>query len=272
MLTRRSFVASAAALIGSAVLAGCTPSREGSGGDGLTRLVVGCDSFPPFVRFDENGTPSGIDVDVLTLALGRLGFGPAFKHIPWEDKDAQLEGGDIDVIASCFTMTGREDLYRWAGPYMKSRQVVCVVPESSIETLADLAGKVVAVQSTTRPEQIILQGLNPDVPEVRKLYCFEDRDLLYPALSKGYVDAVCAHEPGIIQYEKDYGVTYRILSEPLSEVELGYAFRKDDDRGIAERLDQALHDLRADGSLADIVSKYLGDADTYLDGVDARDR
>ena len=38
-------------------------------------------------------------------------------------------------------MDGREQLYRWVGPYMVSRQVVAVNADSSIETLADLAGK-----------------------------------------------------------------------------------------------------------------------------------
>ena len=37
-------------------------------------------------------------------------------------------------------MDGREQLYRWVGPYMVSRQVVAVNADSGIETLADLAG------------------------------------------------------------------------------------------------------------------------------------
>lgn len=274
MLTRRRFVASAAAFIaigaiGSASLAGCAPAAGDSQERELAKLTVGCDAFPPFVRFDENGEPSGIDVEILRTALARLGYEPVFEFIPWEDKDALLEGGDVDIVASCFSMTGREELYQWAGPYMRSRQVACVVPESAIEALADLEDKIVAVQSTTKPEEIILKDLNPDVPKLQKLYCFEDRDLLYPALSKGYVDAVCAHETSIQQYESDYGVEYRILDEPLLEVELGYAFYKGDTRGIAAKLDQVLHDLHADGTLAQIVVGYLGEADKYLEGVDA---
>ena len=251
------------------MLAGCAPAGNDSPSSDLAELTVGCDAFPPFVRFDENGEPSGIDVDILRAALRRIGYEPVFEFIPWEDKDALLESGQVDLVGSCFSMTGREELYQWAGPYMRSRQVACVVPESEIETLADLEDKIVAVQSTTKPEEIILKGLNPAVPKPRKLYCFEDRDLLYPALSKGYVDAVCAHETSIVQYESDYDVEYRILPEPLLEVELGYAFYKGDTRGIAAELDRVLHDLHADGTLADIVERYLGEADKYLEGVDA---
>ena len=39
----------------------------------------------------------------------------------------------------------REEIYRWAGPYMVSRQVVAVDADSSIRTLSDLAGKTIDV-------------------------------------------------------------------------------------------------------------------------------
>ncbi len=42
-------------------------------------------------------------------------------------------------------MSGRADEYTWAGPYMYSHQVVAVMPDSGIQTLADLAGKTVVV-------------------------------------------------------------------------------------------------------------------------------
>ena len=53
-------------------------------------------------------------------------------------------------------MDGREEEYQWAGPYLYSRQVVAVRSDSDIYTLQDLAGKVVAVQSTTKPEELFL--------------------------------------------------------------------------------------------------------------------
>lgn len=59
----------------------------------------------------------------------------------------------------CFSMEGRLDDYRWAGSYMVSRQVVAVNPESDIYHLQDLAGKTLAVQSTTKPEGIFLRGM-----------------------------------------------------------------------------------------------------------------
>ena len=48
------------------------------------------------------------------------------------------------------------------------------------------------------------------------------------------------------------------------------AFDKNDARGYDEALDQVLSDMHADGTLEQIISKYLDDAASYL-GVDAKD-
>ena len=47
---------------------------------------------------------------------------------------------------------------------------------------------------------------------------FSDRSYLVPALLKGYVDAIAAHETSILQYEQDYGVEVRILNDSLLDV------------------------------------------------------
>ena len=174
-------------------------SNESSSSTELQTLVIGTDPYPPFVSDDAEGNPSGIDVDILTEALGRIGYKPEFKYIAWEKKNELLASGELDCIAGCFSMTGRESDYRWAGPYMKSRQVIAVEPSSPITSFTDLEGKSVAVQSTTKPEGILLNRTNPEVPEVGSVLSFSDRSYLVPALLKGYVDAIAAHETSILQ-------------------------------------------------------------------------
>ena len=176
-----------------------------------------------------------------------------------------LASGELDCVMGSFSMTGREDEYRWAGPYLASRQVVAVDPESDIYTLADLEGKVVAVQSTTKPESILLNRLNENVPQIKELYSFSDRSYLNPALVEGLVDAIAAHESSLLTYEKDYGVTYRILNEPLLEVGLGTAFDINDTRGIDVKLTKAYRDMLADGTMERLVSKYFDDPTPFLD-------
>ena len=233
--------------------------------DSLKTLNVGSDLYPPFVNNDEYGNIVGLDVEILTEALARIGYKPNYQLIDWEKKKELLASGELDCVMGSFTMTGREDEYRWAGPYLASRQVVAVNPESDIYTLADLEDKVVAVQSTTKPEGILLNRPTENIPQIKELYSFSDRLYLNPALVEGLVDAIAAHESSLLTYEKDYGVTYRILNEPLLEVGLGTAFDINDTRGIDVKLTRAYQDMLADGTMERLVSKYFDDPSPFLD-------
>lgn len=230
----------------------------------LKTLNVGSDLYPPFVYSDEYGNIVGLDVEILTEALARIGYKPKYQLIDWEKKKELLANGELDCVMGSFSMTGRENEYRWAGPYLASRQVVAVDPESDIYTLADLKDKVVAVQSTTKPEDILLNRTNENVPQIKELYSFSDRSYLNPALVEGLVDAIAAHESSLLTYEKDYGVTYRILDEPLLEVGLGTAFDINDTRGIDVKLTHAYQEMLADGTMERLVSKYFDDPSPFL--------
>ena len=91
---------------------------------------------------------------LLPRLLKRLGYRVEFVNIEWEDKKNLVENGDIDCIWGCFSIKGRENDYKWTKPYMVSRQVVAVNKSSNIYSLSDLEGKIIAVQSTTKPEEI----------------------------------------------------------------------------------------------------------------------
>ena len=216
-----------------------------------------------------NPTPAGEGKTTVTVGLGeafgRMGYKIEIIPISWEQKKKMLENGEIDCIMGCFSMKGRLDDYQWAGPYMISRQVVAVNPNSDIYKLSDLEGKKLAVQSTTKPEEIFLRRTDERIPKLGNLISLENRELIYTFLGKGYVDAVGAHEESIIQYMKDYNMELRILDEPLMTVGLGVAFAKDDTRGICQKLEQTLADMKEDGTAAKIIGKYLDDPEKYLE-------
>lgn len=233
--------------------------------ENLPVLVVGCDNYPPYSYTGTDGKPTGIDIDLATEAFSRMGYRAEFITIDWEKKKDLVESGEIDCIWSSFSINGREDQYQWAGPYMVSRQVVAVNVDSDIVSLQDLEGRNVAVQTTTKPEELFLDPQNGDIPQVGELFSMQNRELIYPMLRKGYVDAVAAHETAIRQYMSDYGVEYRILDEPLLVVGLGVAFSQYDDRGLAEALSDTLDAMRSDGTSAQIIGRYLPDAEHYLE-------
>lgn len=140
--------------------------------------------------------------------------------------------------------------------------------DSDIYTLQDLADKVVAVQSTTKPEELFLNAEQNGLPRLRRLYSLQNRDLLYTTLIKGYADALAAHESAIRQFMKDYSVEYRILSEPLMTARLGVAFAKNRGDDLPQQLTEVFQEMLADGTVRQIVSRYLDDPGHYLDGLE----
>ncbi len=231
-------------------------------------ITLGSDNYPPYNYLNEDGVPTGIDVELATEAFKRMGYQVNVVQIDWEDKKELVEKGDIDCIMGCFSMEGRLDDYRWAGPYIASRQVVAVNESSDIYKLSDLEGKNLAVQSTTKPEGIFLDRMDERIPKLGNLISLGHRELIYTFLGKRYVDAVAAHEESVVQYMKDYDTSFRILEEPLMITGIGVAFAKNDDRGICEQMEQTLEEMRQDGTTLKIVGKYLDDPEKYLE-VDA---
>ena len=241
------------------------PGKADSYTAAMPVIVVGSDNYPPFNYMGTDGAPTGIDVELATEAFGRLGYRVKFVTIDWEKKKELVENDTIDCIWGCFSMEGREALYHWAGPYMVSRQVVAVNDDSSIQSLSDLAGKSIAVQSTGKPEELFLSGSAPRLPQGVDVFSIEDRSIQYALLGCGYVDAIASHETTILQYMKDNSVAFRILSEPLLVTGLGVAFAANDSRGLDSQLNDTFAQLREDGTLEQIVGKYLENPSQYLE-------
>ena len=272
ILSRRAFLNGCTLLAASAALGGLSAcGGTDAKNRGLPQILIGSDTYPPYIYLNNDGTPAGIDVEIATEAFRRMGYAARFEVIDWEQKTALVESGAIDCIWGCFSMQGRETLYRWAGPYMVSRQVVAVNADSSIQSLSDLAGKTVMVQSTSKPEGIFLSGSDPRIPQTVEVFSIEDRSVQYAMLACGYVDAIAAHEMAILQYMKDNNAVFRILEEPLLVTGLGVAFAKNDSRGLDHQLNDTFAQMREDGTLERIVGKYLEHASQYLevDTIDA---
>ena len=169
----------------SAALAGCKNASTSKKETEQPVITLGSDSYPPYNYLNEDGIPTGIDVELATEAFKRMGYQLDIVQINWEDKKKLVESGEIDCIMGCFSMEGRLDEYRWAGPYIASRQVVAVNESSDIYRLSDLEGKNLAVQSTTKPEEIFLNQTDERIPKLGNLISLGHRELIYTFLGKG---------------------------------------------------------------------------------------
>ena len=65
-------------------------------------ITLGCDSYPPYNYLNEDGVPTGIDVELATEAFKRMGYQVDVVQINWEEKKELVESGEIDCIRGCF--------------------------------------------------------------------------------------------------------------------------------------------------------------------------
>jgi polar amino acid transport system substrate-binding protein len=139
---------------------------------------------------------------------------------------------------------------------MYSRQVVAVRSDSSIKTFSDLAGKVVAVMSSTKPESIFLENKDGRLPSVKNVYSMENMNLVFSALQLGYADAAAGHETVVRQYIDTTPGEYRLLDESLLSASIGIAFGKDRNNDISNELSRVLTEMENDGTLGNILEEY----------------
>ncbi len=226
-------------------------------------LTIGSDIYSPYFYLGDDGSFTGIDVEIATEACRRMGMRAEFQRIEWQNKDTRLADGTVDCLWGSFSMNGREADYAWAGPYMHSRQVVVVLASSDIYTLSDLSGKRISVQNASKPDSLFSTDAIPGV-SVEQVYSFSTMFVAFASLKKGYVDACAGHETALRDYMKHVSGEYRILDEYLLRSDLGVAFDKSTGTEQAARLSAVLEEMKADGTIRSILENYDLDIDFAL--------
>ena len=241
--------------------AGTTAAETAEAAGGT--LIVGFDQdFPPMGFVGDNGEYTGFDLNLAKEVASRLGLEYKAQPIAWDSKDMELESGNIDCIWNGFTITGREDDYTWTTPYMANKQVFIVANDSDIKSQADLAGKVVEVQADSSAEAALKE--NQDLANTfGQLLTTPDYNTAFMDLEQGAVDAV-AMDVIVAGYQiKQRNADFKILDDSLSEEEYGVGFKKGNTE-LRDKVQGALEEMAADGTLAKISDEWFGEDVTTI--------
>ena len=241
--------------------AGTTAAETAEAAGGT--LIVGFDQdFPPMGFVGDNGEYTGFDLDLAKEVASRLGLEYKAQPVAWDSKDMELESGNIDCIWNGFTITGREDDYTWTTPYMANKQVFVVANDSDIKSQADLAGKVVEVQADSSAEAALKE--NQDLANTfGQLLTTPDYNTAFMDLEQGAVDAV-AMDVIVAGYQiKQRNADFKILDDSLSEEEYGVGFKKGNTE-LRDKVQGALEEMAADGTLAKISDEWFGEDVTMI--------
>lgn len=230
----------------------------------LPELNIGVDILKPFFYIDENGDYAGIDAEIAQEACKRAGYTPNFIEVTWSKRDNYLEDESVDCLWSAFIKDGREDMYHWTDTYLQSNLRAIVdnnSPDKDIESIPGHIG--MAVRAGSKIEEFLKTF--EERPTI-SIYACGTFEMAETAFIKGYIGALGGHEVVLQKVMENYPGQYRFLDGSILSANLGVAFRKDDTSEYCKKINDALINMKTDGTITAIFEKYDSDSDSYMDG------
>jgi len=153
-------------------------------------LILGLDDqFAPMGFRNDDNEIVGFDIDLAKEVCTRLGVTLKLQPIVWEQNSSELDSGNIDCVWNGMSISDdRKVAMNLSDAYMKNEMVLVVLNGSSYETLADLAGKKIAVQSGSSAQGILEKS--EFAKTVEEILPFETNTMALTDLKANGVDAV----------------------------------------------------------------------------------
>jgi ABC-type amino acid transport substrate-binding protein len=210
--------------------------------------------YPPFSMPDEDGNMIGFDADVATELAARLGVEPVLQQAEFSSIIAGIQAGAFDItVASHARTEEREQAVQFMDePYYYSGAQVFVPSDSEftdIEAMAE-AGATLAVDLGGTNQQY-LESI--DYPNIATYSGVQDSLL---AVASGRADGIFT-SPIVgnlaIQEGQDLKGIGGLVFEETAWVTIAF-----DQPELQAALNDALDEMRADGTLLEISQRWIG--------------
>ena len=219
------------------------------------KLVLGLDAtFKPMGYTDENDKVVGFDIDVAKEVCSRMGVELETYGVNWDTKEVDLDTGTIDCIWNGLSVSEeRQQVMLMSDPYMKNKMVFVVNSDSDIDSLDDLNGKTVSVQNGSTAQKTLLAS---DVAAGITVSELATNVEALNQLELGMCDAAFL-DSVVADYEINSGRAFKILDEGLYEEDYAIGFRLGD-QALCDRVNEILKEMKDDGTLGEISTKWFG--------------
>ena len=222
------------------------------------KMVIGYTIYEPMNYFDENGDFTGFDTEFAKAVCAKLGVEPEFVEIVWDTKEIELNAKSIDCIWNGMTITEeRQETMSISLPYVKNAQVIVVKADSAVASTADLIGKTVVAEIGSAGEaQVQGEDANADLAQAEYVGMAKQTDCLLEVKAGAAEAAVLdwTLAKSMVGEGTDFADLKMVDGLELAAEEYGIAFRKDSD--ITAKVNDAIEDLVADGTLGALADKY----------------
>lgn len=215
-------------------------------------------TFPPYEYYDGDAIV-GIDVEVAQAIAEKLGMELEVTDIAFDSIIPGIQTGKYDMGMAGMTVTDeRKEQLSFSDSYATGVQVVIVKDGSAItsvdDLLADGANTVVGTQAGTTG----FLYATSDIEEagLGTVKSFGKTTDAVEALKNGQIDCVILdNEPAKALVAANEGL--HILDTEYAVEDYAIAIAKEN-TDLLEKVNKALSELKADGTLQSIIDKYIG--------------
>ena len=229
-----------------------------SGKDTLTMATNA--AFPPYEFYEgEEGVGKivGIDAEIAALIAQKLGMKLEIMDIEFDSIIAAVQTGKADMGMAGMTVTDeRKQSVYFSTSYATGVQVVIVKeggPIKDVDDLFDIGGFVIGVQTSTTGDLYTTWDLEEE--NLAKIERYNKGADAVLALTTGKVDCVVIdNEPAKAFVASNAGL--KILDTEYTLENYAICVSKDNE-DLLQKIDKALNELISDGSVQEIIDKYI---------------
>lgn len=247
--------------------AGTSETETQSEAQGEKTLVVGVAGTPkPYNYVEEDGSLAGYEIDMLNEMAKRLGYTLEYEVTEFESMFAGLDSGRYNlIIGNISKKPEREEKYLFGTkPYFKNKIVLITAPDNTdIQSIDDLGGKRVPAGSG-RANALFMESYNEQNPnnQIDIQYTDADASEALIDLHNGRYDACIYNQTYVTNVNEEYGYEFNVYEIPnADEIEIPEAWilYSKSETDLQAEFDQALEEIKADGTLSDLSVTYFGD-------------
>ena len=211
-------------------------------------------SFPPF-EYMASGTLTGFDRDLGDELCKRLGVRAEWQVIDFAGLIPALTSGRVDVVISALAKTDeRAQRIGFSTAYYKTGIAAAYRPGVTVVKPADLAGKVVGVQTGTSGEKFVRDDW---ADKVKDLKTYPEFPLAMRDLEIGRVEVVVNTLPTLRYNLARANKAGLKVSDVWDARDIGINTRLTDTALLAE-IDRQVAAMQADGFLTRNDTKWFG--------------